>query len=101
MIHLPAILPVLLYLYPVFIMYLSFLDRGFDLTIKTADDPSLSLIKYGQFLYDHLIIFAPSVEGKCDTYSSSSFQFNGTFVCTVESISVMYFCGHLQTLEEI
>lgn len=38
-------------------------DRGFDLTFKTADDPSLSLIKYGQFLYDHLIIFAPSVEG--------------------------------------
>ncbi|XP_035014957.2 dolichyl-diphosphooligosaccharide--protein glycosyltransferase 48 kDa subunit [Hippoglossus stenolepis] len=40
----------------------SLADRGFDLTIKTADDPSLSLIKYGQFLYDHLIIFAPSVE---------------------------------------
>lgn len=38
-------------------------DRGFDLTFKTADDPSLSLIKYGQFLYDHLIIFSPSVEG--------------------------------------
>lgn len=41
----------------------SFSDRGFDLAFKTADDPSLSLIKYGQFLYDHLIIFAPSVEG--------------------------------------
>lgn len=41
-----------------------FSDRGFDLTFKTADDPSLSLIKYGQFLYDHLIIFSPSVEGK-------------------------------------
>ncbi|XP_060930212.1 dolichyl-diphosphooligosaccharide--protein glycosyltransferase 48 kDa subunit [Limanda limanda] len=40
----------------------SLADRGFDLTIKTADDPSLSLIKYGQFLYDHLVIFAPSVE---------------------------------------
>ncbi|XP_077424739.1 dolichyl-diphosphooligosaccharide--protein glycosyltransferase 48 kDa subunit [Vanacampus margaritifer] len=37
-------------------------DRGFDLTFKTADDPSLSLIKYGQFLYDHLILFSPSVE---------------------------------------
>lgn len=45
-------------------MYLSFSDRGFDLTFKTADDPSLSLIKYGQFLYDHLIIFSPSVEGE-------------------------------------
>lgn len=45
-------------------MFFSFSDRGFDLTFKTADDPSLSLIKYGQFLYDHLIIFSPSVEGK-------------------------------------
>lgn len=44
---------------------MTFPDRGFDLSFKTADDPSLSLIKYGQFLYDHLIIFAPSVEGKC------------------------------------
>ncbi|XP_061525683.1 dolichyl-diphosphooligosaccharide--protein glycosyltransferase 48 kDa subunit [Phycodurus eques] len=40
----------------------SLADRGFDLTFKTADDPSLSLIKYGQFLYDHLVIFSPSVE---------------------------------------
>lgn len=46
------------------IIFLLFSDRGFDLTFKTADDPSLSLIKYGQFLYDHLIIFSPSVEGK-------------------------------------
>lgn len=46
------------------IMHLSSSDHGFDLTFKTADDPSLSLIKYGQFLYDHLIIFSPSVEGE-------------------------------------
>ena len=38
-------------------------DRGFDLTFKTADDSSLALIKYGEFLYEHLIIFSPSVEG--------------------------------------
>ncbi|CAL8277098.1 unnamed protein product [Arctogadus glacialis] len=44
------------------IFFRSLADRGFDLSFKTADDPSLSLIKYGQFLYDHLIIFAPSVE---------------------------------------
>lgn len=42
-------------------------DRAFELTFKTADDPSLSLIKYGEFLYDNLIIFSPSVEGKCCT----------------------------------
>lgn len=37
-------------------------DRGYSLTIKSADDHSLNLIKFGEFLYDHLIIFAPSVE---------------------------------------
>uniref|UniRef100_A0A672JUN7 Dolichyl-diphosphooligosaccharide--protein glycosyltransferase 48 kDa subunit n=1 Tax=Sinocyclocheilus grahami TaxID=75366 RepID=A0A672JUN7_SINGR len=44
------------------IFFRSLADRGFDVTFKTADDPGLSLIKYGQFLYDHLIIFSPSVE---------------------------------------
>lgn len=48
---------------PIFLLS-SPLDRGFELTFKTADDPSLSLIKYGEFLYDNLIIFSPSVEGK-------------------------------------
>ncbi|KAJ8320210.1 hypothetical protein KUTeg_001797 [Tegillarca granosa] len=38
-------------------------DRGFELTFKTADDASLSLVKYGEFLYDNLILFSPSVEG--------------------------------------
>ncbi|KAK6044517.1 hypothetical protein COOONC_17980 [Cooperia oncophora] len=38
-------------------------DRGHQLVFRTADDPSLSLIKYGERNYDHLIIFAPSVEG--------------------------------------
>ena len=50
----------------------SFSDRGFDLSFKTADDPSLSLIKYGQFLYDHLILFSPSVEGKCPKTTKST-----------------------------
>uniref|UniRef100_W5MMW7 Dolichyl-diphosphooligosaccharide--protein glycosyltransferase 48 kDa subunit n=2 Tax=Lepisosteus oculatus TaxID=7918 RepID=W5MMW7_LEPOC len=44
------------------VFFRSLADRGFDLAFKTADDPGLSLIKYGQFLYDHLIIFSPSVE---------------------------------------
>ncbi|KAL1137786.1 hypothetical protein AAG570_009482 [Ranatra chinensis] len=37
-------------------------DRGYTLTFKLADDSSLLLSKYGEFLFDHLIIFAPSVE---------------------------------------
>lgn len=57
--------------------YSCFSDGGFDLTFKTADDPGLSLIKYGQFLYDHLIIFSPSVEGEF---------MNDT------SVSSVYFC---------
>jgi oligosaccharyltransferase complex subunit beta len=38
-------------------------DNGFQLTFKTADDSSLSLSKYGDFLYEHLILFSPSVAG--------------------------------------
>ena len=35
---------------------------NFELTFKVADDPALVLKKYGEFLYDHIIIFAPTVE---------------------------------------
>ncbi|XP_018025715.1 dolichyl-diphosphooligosaccharide--protein glycosyltransferase 48 kDa subunit isoform X2 [Hyalella azteca] len=37
-------------------------DRGHDLTIKSADEPSLQLARYGEYLYDNLILFAPGVE---------------------------------------
>jgi len=37
-------------------------DMGFSLTYKTADDPSIVLKKYGAFLFDHLVLFSPSVE---------------------------------------
>jgi len=40
----------------------SLIDMGFSLTYKTADDPSIVLKKYGAFLFDHLILFSPSVE---------------------------------------
>jgi oligosaccharyltransferase complex subunit beta len=36
-------------------------DNGFQLTIKTADDASLSLSKYGEYLYENLVLFSPSV----------------------------------------
>ncbi|KAL0268989.1 UNVERIFIED_CONTAM: hypothetical protein PYX00_010744 [Menopon gallinae] len=44
------------------IFFKSLQERGFTLTYKAADDPTLVLSKYGEFLYEHLIIFAPSVE---------------------------------------
>ncbi|XP_066596802.1 dolichyl-diphosphooligosaccharide--protein glycosyltransferase 48 kDa subunit [Prorops nasuta] len=37
-------------------------DRGYVLTFKLADDANLLLSKYGEFVYQHLIIFAPTVE---------------------------------------
>lgn len=43
-------------------------DRGYELTFKLASDASLNLSKYGEFLYDNLLIFAPTVEefgGEC------------------------------------
>ncbi|CAL8105942.1 unnamed protein product [Calicophoron daubneyi] len=36
-------------------------DRGFTTTIKVADDSTLSLMKYGEYTYGHVIILAPSV----------------------------------------
>ena len=50
-------------------------DRGFELTFRTADDAGLSLIKYGEFLYDNLIIFSPSIEGM--TWGSASAVLQG------------------------
>ncbi|NXX98653.1 OST48 glycosyltransferase, partial [Centropus bengalensis] len=44
------------------LFFRSLADRGFDLTFRAADDAGLSLIKYGEFLYDNLIIFSPSIE---------------------------------------
>ncbi|CAG9771081.1 unnamed protein product [Ceutorhynchus assimilis] len=43
------------------IFFKSLQDRGYTLTFKIADDSSLVLSKYGEYLYENLIIFAPSV----------------------------------------
>jgi oligosaccharyltransferase complex subunit beta len=37
-------------------------DKGFELDIKQADAASLTLFKYGERLYNNIIIFAPSVD---------------------------------------
>jgi oligosaccharyltransferase complex subunit beta len=44
-------------------------QRGYDLTFKRADDQDLQLAKYGEYLYDALIMFAPTTQefgGKMD-----------------------------------
>ena len=38
-------------------------ERGHVITSKLKGDSSLDLIKYGERLYDHLILFAPSAAG--------------------------------------
>lgn len=44
------------------IFFNSLKSRGFDLDFKLADDPKLALQRYGQYLYDGLVLFSPSVE---------------------------------------
>ena len=54
--------------------------RGHQLVFKLADDSSLSLSKYGEYLYQNLIIFAPSVEdfgGNIDVQVITDFIDNG------------------------
>lgn len=38
--------------------------RGHELTFAKADDPNLNLAKFGEFLYDNLVVFATNIEGK-------------------------------------
>ena len=40
----------------------NFSERGHELTVKVADDPSLQLSRYGEYIYQNLVIFAPGVE---------------------------------------
>jgi oligosaccharyltransferase complex subunit beta len=66
-------------------------DRGFDLTFKTADDASLALVKYGEFLYDHLILFTPSVEefgGSVDVQAITNFIDGGGNVLVAASSNI-------------
>lgn len=66
-------------------------SRDFQLTFKMADDPNLALSKYGEYLYDHLIIFAPSVEefgGTMDVSSLTGFVDQGGNILMAASSQV-------------
>ncbi len=39
------------------------LDRGFDLTYRSSDDSGLQIVKYGEYIYDNIILFAPATKG--------------------------------------
>jgi oligosaccharyltransferase complex subunit beta len=73
------------------IYFKSLRDRDFDLTFKLADDSGLSLVKYGEFLYEHLIIFSPSVEefgGTIDVASITNFIDGGGNVLVAGSSQI-------------
>lgn len=66
-------------------------SRGHQLVYKLADDPSLALAKYGEYLYDNLIVFAPSVEefgGTIDLYALTDFIDNGGNVLVAGSTEI-------------
>lgn len=42
-------------------------SRGFDLQFHLADDPKIALQRYGQYLYDALILFSPTIEREFST----------------------------------
>lgn len=66
-------------------------DRGFKLTFKSADDPALSLKKYGEYLYKHLVLFSPSVEefgGSINVQALTEFVDDGGNILAAASSSV-------------
>ncbi|KAK6152969.1 hypothetical protein DH2020_012608 [Rehmannia glutinosa] len=44
------------------LFFSSLQSGGFDLDFKLADDPTIAVKRYGQYLYDGLILFSPSTE---------------------------------------
>jgi oligosaccharyltransferase complex subunit beta len=44
------------------IFFKTLTDQGFSLTYKVADDSTLSLKKFGEYLFEHIVVFAPTVD---------------------------------------
>lgn len=66
-------------------------SRGYQLVFKLADDQTLTLAKYGEYVYDNLIIFAPSVEefgGNIDVKAITDFIDNGGNVLVAASSEI-------------
>ncbi|XP_070561467.1 dolichyl-diphosphooligosaccharide--protein glycosyltransferase 48 kDa subunit-like [Ptychodera flava] len=73
------------------IFFKSLADRGYELTFKTADDSSLKLVSYGEFLYEHLVIFSPSVYefgGNIDVAAITNFIDGGGNVLVAASSDI-------------
>ncbi|KAL8555991.1 hypothetical protein ACS0TY_003704 [Phlomoides rotata] len=62
------------------IFFKSLETREFNLDFKLADDPKLALQRYGQYLYDAVILFSPSIDrfgGSIDAASLLEFVDSG------------------------
>uniref|UniRef100_A0ABM0GRD2 Dolichyl-diphosphooligosaccharide--protein glycosyltransferase 48 kDa subunit n=1 Tax=Saccoglossus kowalevskii TaxID=10224 RepID=A0ABM0GRD2_SACKO len=73
------------------IFFKSLADRKYELTFKTADDPGLKLTTYGEFLYEHLIIFSPTVYefgGNIDVATITNFIDDGGNVLVAASSDI-------------
>eukprot|EP00117_Sycon_ciliatum_P048129 scpid17315/ scgid34304/ Dolichyl-diphosphooligosaccharide--protein glycosyltransferase 48 kDa subunit len=73
------------------IFFNSLRDRGFELEFLPADSPGLSLARYGEFLYENLIIFSPAVTefgGSVDISAITNFIDNGGNVLVAGSPSL-------------
>jgi oligosaccharyltransferase complex subunit beta len=46
------------------LFFKSLIDWGYQLDFKLAHDPNLALQRYEEYLYDGLILFAPSIDNK-------------------------------------
>ncbi len=42
-------------------------DRGYELDYVTSESKDINFRKYGEWQYDNLILFAPSIEGKLNS----------------------------------
>lgn len=49
--------------------------RGYKLTFRQADDATLTLKKYGEYIYKHLILFSPTTEGRLGLVKNEFMQF--------------------------
>lgn len=56
-----------------------YLDRGFEITYRSSDDSNLQIVKYGEYIYDHIILFAPATKGKREWHRFHPYStFNST-----------------------
>lgn len=59
------------------IFFKSLKERGHDLTFVDKDSSSIPLHKYGEFIYDNLVVFAPKIDDSLDADAVLAFIDSG------------------------